>query len=171
MYIVDTEYPICFFMHIQLSTEFALHGLLYIGSHREKSPIQLAEIAAAIKVRESYLRKIFQQLVKADFLEAYKGSSGGYSLRSDPGRISFYDVFKAMEGTPATLRCYADQRDCAMHRSCPITEGFSLALEGFYDQLKRVTLQQVLEDVSMREARVAWMFPSASDQDLVVRSS
>lgn len=145
-------------MQVQLSTEFALHGLLYLAGHKGNHPVQLPEIASATKVKESYLRKLFQQLVKAGVLNAYKGSSGGYSLRLNPDQVSFYDVLKAVEGVPGTFRCYANYRACELHPSCPIVQGFGEAFELFFDRLKRITLANVLNSENVRATAITWMF-------------
>lgn len=144
-------------MQIQLSTEFALHGLLYLAANKGDRPIQLPEIAAATKVKESYLRKLFLQLVKAGILNAYKGSSGGYSLRMNPDQISFYDILKAVEGASGSFRCYADYRSCELHPSCPIIEGFGEAFDLFFDRLKRITLANVLNSEPVKATAITWM--------------
>ncbi len=144
-------------MQVQLSTEFALHGLLYLAAHPERFPIQLPEIAAAIKVKESYLRKLFQQLVKSGILEAYKGSSGGYALKLDAQRISFLDVLEAIEGIPVTLRCYSKQRSCELHPNCPITQNFGTAFQLFFDQLRKINLAQILNDKQVLKTDITWM--------------
>jgi Rrf2 family protein len=144
-------------MQVQLSTEFALHGLLYLARHQGRQPVQLAEIAAVTRVKESYLRKLFQNLVRVGILAASKGAGGGYSLKSSPAEISFYDVLKAVEGEPGFLRCYKTQRGCGLHPACPIISGFSQAFDSFTDQLKLVTLASVLETTTMQLGKVGWM--------------
>jgi Rrf2 family protein len=144
-------------MQVQLSTEFAIHGLLYLARHQHRQPVQLAEIAAATKVKESYLRKLFQNLVRVGILAACKGAGGGYSLNSSPDEISFYDVLKAVEGEPGFLRCYSSQRGCGLHPGCPIISGFSQAFDSFTNQLKLVTLASALETTSRQLGKVGWM--------------
>ncbi len=146
-------------MQIQLSTEFALHGLLYLARHQDRHPVQISEIATAICVRESYLRKLFQNLVRAGILNAYKGASGGYALKMDPEAVSFYDVLEAIEGTPGAFRCYSQQRGCGLHPSCPIVVGFGEAFSDFSDRLKKFTLGHFLEVNEAEAARVSWLQP------------
>ncbi len=148
-------------MQIQLSTEFALHGLLYLAKHQDRQPVQLAEIAASIKVKESYLRKLFQQLVKSEILEAYKGASGGYSLKLDPDQISFYDILKAMEGQPGRYRCYSSQRHCKLLQRCPIISGFAEAFDIFNSHLRKLTIASVLADDAVQDPEVYWLHQSA----------
>jgi Rrf2 family protein len=149
-------------MQVQLSTEFALHGLLYLAQHQIRQPVQLAEIAAATKVKESYLRKLFQNLVKVGILDAYKGASGGYSLKSCPEEISFYDVLKAVEGEPGFMRCYSSQRGCGLHPACPVQFGFSQAFDSFAEQLKQVTLASILKITASQHERAAWLYEAAA---------
>lgn len=144
-------------MQIQLSTEFALHGLLYLARHSDRRPVQLSEIATATCVRESYLRKLFQNLVRAGILDAYKGASGGYSLKLDPDSISFYDVLQAIEGAPGTFRCYSEQRGCGLHPACPIVTGFGEAFSEFSKRLKEFTLGRFLEIEADSLAQVSWL--------------
>jgi len=149
-------------MQIQLSTEFALHGLLYLARHRDRQPIQLSKIAAAICVRESYLRKLFQNLVRAGILDAYKGASGGYSMKLNPAAISFYEVLAAIEGVPGTFRCYSEQRGCGLHPACPIVAGFGEAFSDFSDRLKKFTLGHFLEVNEEQTSKTTWLQPLAS---------
>ena len=148
-------------MQIQLSTEFALHGLLYLARHQRRQPVQLAEIAAATKVKESYLRKLFQNLVKAGILDAYKGSSGGYSLKTSPEEISFYDVLKAIEGEPGFMRCYSDRRGCGLHPDCPVKTGFAQAFDSFTERLKGVTLAEILKTTDPQDRKTEWLNQAA----------
>ena len=149
-------------MQVQLSTEFALHGLLYLSRHRDRQPIQLSEIATATCVRESYLRKLFQNLVRAGILDAFKGAGGGYSLKLDPDLISFYDVLQAIEGTPGAFRCYSTQRGCGLHPACPIIVSFGEAFSDFSSKLKQFTLGRFLESENDRLGEVPWLQPTVS---------
>lgn len=144
-------------MQIQLSTEYALHGLLYLAHHQDRVPIQLTEISAATKVKESYLRKLFQQMVRAGLLDAYKGASGGYALRLRPDQISCYDVFKAVEGSPEPFRCLSEQRTCEARPGCTILSGFAAAFAAFSEQLQGLTLSAILTSKSMKKQNVSWL--------------
>ncbi len=144
-------------MQVQLSTEFALHGLLYLLAQHKRQPVQLAEIAQALQVKASYLRKIFQQMVKAGLLEAYKGASGGYSLKANPDQISFLDVMQAVEGQPGSFRCYARQRACHMHSDCGIIHGFHDAFNLFSEHLRRQTLGSILTSKRTVTEKMAWI--------------
>jgi Rrf2 family protein len=148
-------------MQVQLSTEFALHGLLYLARHEGRQPVQLAEIAAATKVKESYLRKLFQNLVRAGILDAYKGAAGGYSLKACPDEVSFYDVLKAVEGEPGFVRCYSSQRGCGLHPACPVMSGFSQAFDSFTEQLRQVTLASILKSTSSQKEKAQWLHEAA----------
>jgi Rrf2 family transcriptional regulator, iron-sulfur cluster assembly transcription factor len=141
-------------MHVQLSTEFALHGLLYLATIRRQSPVQLPEIAEAIKVKESYLRKLFQQMTRSGLLDAFKGAGGGYLLRKTPDEISLYDVLEAIEGEGNWFRCYAQRRECDLGPTCPIHTAFDEAFKLFISHLREVTLGQIMRDEAMRYSSV-----------------
>jgi Rrf2 family protein len=140
-----------------MSTEFALHGLLYLASRRDSTPIQLPDVAAAIKVRQSYLRKLFQQMVKSGILEAFKGAKGGYRLKRDPAEITFYDVLRTVEGDPGRYHCLARERACELQTDCPINTGFGEAFQLLRDQLKRVTLASILDSRAVAAKPVTWL--------------
>ncbi|RJP80158.1 MAG: Rrf2 family transcriptional regulator [Candidatus Zixiibacteriota bacterium] len=144
-------------MQVQLSTEFALHGLLYLAANSGRRPIQLPEIAQAIRVRESYLRKLFQQLVRAGLVDAYRGAAGGYSLKRDPEEISLHDVLAAVEGTADLYRCYAEQRSCRVARPCPIRGAFAQAYDNFRKSLSRTTLASLLHGEALQSEDVEWL--------------
>lgn len=144
-------------MQIQMSTEFALHGLLYLASRRDSTPIQLPDVAAAIKVRQSYLRKIFQQMVKSGILEAYKGAKGGYRLKRDPAEITFYDVLRTVEGDPGRYHCLAHARACELLTDCPINSGFGEAFRMLRDHLKAMTLASFLNSKDVAAKHVTWL--------------
>jgi Rrf2 family protein len=148
-------------MQIQLSTEFALHGLIYLAKHRGHQPIQLTVIATAICVRQSYLRKLFQNLVRAGILDAYKGAGGGYSMKLDPDQVTFYDVLRAIEGAPGAFRCYSTERGCSMHPHCPIIVGFGEAFSDFSKRLKQFTLADFLDSETVHHHDVPWMQATA----------
>ncbi|MCX6639215.1 MAG: Rrf2 family transcriptional regulator [bacterium] len=142
-------------MHVQLSTEFALHGLLYLATLGRQSPVQLPDVAAAIKVKESYLRKLFQLMTRSGLLDAYKGAGGGYVLRKTPDEITLYDVLQSIEGEGNWFRCYAVRRECDVGSTCPIHSSFNDAFVLFNDHLRSISLEQIMRQEAFKYSS-AW---------------
>jgi Rrf2 family protein len=85
-------------MKVTRSSSYALHALMYMVRHSTQLPATTATIAKAEGIPSDYLAKIFQQLVKAQFVRGLRGKKRGYTFARAPEEISLLDLFEIIEG-------------------------------------------------------------------------
>ena len=83
-------------MRIRGSLEQAICIVLLIST--SSRPVKSSELSKKLNVSDSYLKKIMRQLVKAKIVSSIASKNGGFVLLKTPSRITFLDLFNAIEG-------------------------------------------------------------------------
>ena len=99
-------------MKVTRSSSYALHALMYMVRHSTQLPATTATIAKAEGIPSDYLAKIFQQLVKARFVQAVRGKSRGYVFARPPEQISLLELFEVIEGRTLFDDCPLRHCEC-----------------------------------------------------------
>ncbi|MFW6181285.1 MAG: RrF2 family transcriptional regulator, partial [Spirochaetota bacterium] len=86
-------------MRFSTGLEYAIHGLVYLATVPPGKAVLISEVASAIGVSETYLRKVFQQLSRSGILHSQRGVGGGFWLAREPGEITLKDVVDAIDGS------------------------------------------------------------------------
>ena len=110
------------------TAEYALRAVNFIAEGSGARPLQVGEIAAAIKVPRNYLSKTLHQLARAGVLRSTRGPNGGFVLGKPAGELTLAEVvgpFLPAEGRACVLgraRCN-DAAPCAAHHHWkPVSE-------------------------------------------------
>jgi Rrf2 family protein len=139
-------------VHFSTSIEYAIHGLVYLAVTKSDSPVLVGDIAKAIRVPESYLRKVFQFLVRAGLVASHRGAKGGFSLARDPGEITLRDAVEAIDGTLPFYSCMKAQRKCSVTESCPVSEAFDAARQRMAEVLEATSIRDLARGIAKRSA-------------------
>ena len=92
------------------AASIAVHGMILVArSDKLVNVNQIAELTASSR---HHVAKVFQRLVKDNFINSSRGPSGGFSLKKDPAEISFLDIFEAIEGKIEITKCPLDKPIC-----------------------------------------------------------
>ncbi len=86
-------------------TKYGLKALTYLAAQKEKTPVQIAEIAEHENISQKFLESILLSLRKTGFLGSKKGKGGGYYLIKNPKEIFMTDVMRILEGPIAMVPC------------------------------------------------------------------
>ncbi len=108
-------------------TKYGLKALTYLASHKENTPVQIAEIAENENISQKFLESILLSLRKTGFLGSKKGKGGGYYLIKDPKEILMTDVMRILEGPIAMVPCvslnfYEKCDDCPDEATCSVNK-------------------------------------------------
>jgi|YelNatPaOPRAMG01_1025707.scaffolds.fasta_scaffold00049_105 Rrf2 family protein len=146
-------------MHLSLSTEYAIHSLIYLALQPKGKVTLVTEVARAQGVSETYLAKVFQQLVKAGLVASYRGAKGGFALALPPDQINLRQVITAIEGQQPILRCASDRRGCEPGPDCPIHEAIDHIEMLLWRTLEQTKLSDLAEQMRTRKGKVPWLSP------------
>jgi Rrf2 family iron-sulfur cluster assembly transcriptional regulator len=144
-------------MQISVSTEYAIHSILYMAMHKNHRIVLVSEIGSAQNIPISYLAKVFRILAKTGVVRSFRGSKGGYSLAKSPDQITIREVVEAMEGRTALFESLGERRGCKAGVECKIQETFQAAHNKMYQELERVTFQDLVDDAMEHVSKVEWL--------------
>ncbi len=92
------------------AASIAVHGMILVA--RSDKLVNVNTIAELTSSSRHHVAKVFQRLVKENFITSNRGPSGGFSLKIKPEEISFLDIYEAIEGKIEITRCPLDKPLC-----------------------------------------------------------
>jgi Rrf2 family protein len=137
------------------SIEYAIHGMVYLAVMKPAGAVLVRDIARAIRVPESYLRKVFQFLVRAGLVASHRGAKGGFSLARDPGELTLRHVVEAIDGTLPFYSCQKTTRRCSLIPLCPVSEAFEAARQKMAEVLEATSIKDLAQGIAQRSA--SWL--------------
>lgn len=76
---------------------YGLMAIAQIANASKFEPISIKDISDKTAVSKGYLEQILNDLRNSKIISSKKGKNGGYFLRKPAQKISFYDIFYALE--------------------------------------------------------------------------
>ncbi|MBG0783376.1 MAG: Rrf2 family transcriptional regulator [Bacteroidales bacterium] len=123
------------------AASIALHGMIIVAkAEKMANVILIAELTGSSK---HHVAKIFQRLVKDNFLESHRGPTGGFTLKSDPKDISLLEIYESIEGKIEVTTCPLDKHICPFDK-CIMDNVTRKMTVDFRNHLKSHTLQDYL---------------------------
>lgn len=95
---------------LSVAGSIAIHGMILIG--RSKEALNVAHIAKITGTSRHHVAKVMQRLSKEGYLSSQRGPAGGFSLNKPPEKISFLDIYEAIEGKVIIPECMMDNEVC-----------------------------------------------------------
>lgn len=141
---------------ISKKTKYGLKALIYLARHYDKGPILIADLARDENLPKKFLENILLSLKNNGILQSRKGKGGGYYLGRHPGKITFGQAIRVMEGPLAPVPCvsetaYAKCTECENELTC----GIRLVMKDVRDAMAVIldgtTLADVLEKIETAE--------------------
>jgi Rrf2 family protein len=100
-------------MKLKKATSYALHGLMYMTRHLSQLPVTVDTISKAEGISPNYLARIFQKLVKAEFVKLAGPPGKGYTFVKPPNNTNLLDLFEAMEDGDLFDDCFMRHCQCS----------------------------------------------------------
>jgi len=115
-------------------------------------PVTSFEIAEAVGINSSKLRKILSMLVKNGIVESNAGTSGGFKLKKNPSAIHLQEIYCAIEDRKAF---HLDVRKESIKKnSLPdklnfyFLDLFAEVQVEIEDKMKNITLQSIVNKIN-----------------------
>lgn len=89
-------------MKLKLFTDYALHALIYLAEHPDRTVTAL-EIAQHYGLSRDHVVKVVQELQRHGFVTARRGRGGGSVLARSAAEISLLEVINTFEGSNGLL--------------------------------------------------------------------
>lgn len=124
---------------ISEAASIAVHGMVLIA--KSDDIINVHSIAEKICSSKHHVAKVLQRLVKENFITSQRGPSGGFILKKSPSKISFLDIYEAIEGKVEVSKCPLDKPDCPFD-NCIMNNVTNEMEHSFKQYLKSQTLDK-----------------------------
>lgn len=126
---------------ISETAEYSLRIILWMAHTKE--PQTTGTIANGTRIPEDYLRKVLQQLVRADLVTSRRGRGGGFDLQADPYELSVLDVVERIDPIQKIHTCPLGlvEHGCSL---CPLHSGLNDATERLREALAKQKLSALL---------------------------
>jgi DNA-binding IscR family transcriptional regulator len=117
---------------MQVSTKFtiAIHLLVAVEYFKDDYKITSSFLASSIGANPVIVRNIMSALTAANLIDVKRGP-GGISLKKPLDKISFLDVYKAVEKKEKIFRFHEDPNP-----QCPVGSHIHEALDGSLEELQ-----------------------------------
>jgi Rrf2 family transcriptional regulator, iron-sulfur cluster assembly transcription factor len=100
--------------------DYAIRGMLYLARQPQNKVSLISEIAAAARVPQSFLSKIFQNFNKIGLVRSTRGVGGGFTLGRPAARITLFEIVEAVEGPIRPNLCVLADHACSFKGSCKV---------------------------------------------------
>ncbi len=145
-------------MKLSTRSRYGLRAMLVLAMHEGTDPVMTKEIAEKQNLPVTYLEQLMLTLRKSGLVNATRGAKGGYVLARDPKAIPLVEIVEVLEG-PLDIADCADVPSCCLDASaCALKDIFTRANKALYDVFDEVSLAQLAEDQSSREASLVPMY-------------
>lgn len=123
------------------AASIALHGMILVAkAEKMANVLHIAELTGSSK---HHVAKIFQRLVKDNFLESHRGPSGGFTLKKDPKDITLLQIYESIEGKIEITTCPLDKHICPFDK-CIMDNVTTKMTTDFRKHLESNTLEDYL---------------------------
>ena len=120
-------------MKISTKGRYALRMMTDLAEHQGEGFVALKDIAARQGISKKYLEQIIPILNRSDFLQANRGSQGGYRLAKAPKDYTVKDVLELTEGSLSPVACLdTTPVGCERSETCvtlPLWKGLAEVIE------------------------------------------
>lgn len=97
-------------MKVSTRGRYALRLMIDLAHHRNEGYVSLKEISARQDITVRYLEQIIAILLKAGFVQSFRGKAGGYRLSRHPREYTTEEILKLTEGSPSAYFLHGSPR-------------------------------------------------------------
>jgi Rrf2 family protein len=133
-------------MGLQLThgSDYAIRAMMYLAARPPAELSSLRDVGREQNIPESFLAKIFQNLVHAGLVVSKPGAHGGFALARSASRISVAQVMQAMNGPLSLNRCVLWPETCERSSSCTMHKVWVRAQERLMEVLEKVSFADLV---------------------------
>jgi Rrf2 family iron-sulfur cluster assembly transcriptional regulator len=130
---------------LSTTAEYSLRALISLA-HQPSQAILGRDLAESSGVPPSYLSKILLLLKKGGFVQAARGTGGGYRLGRPPETVRLMDVVEFIDGAAARPGCFLSGSDaCSDDDPCAAHDRWASVRDQYVAFLESTTLADVSE--------------------------
>lgn len=145
-------------MRLTTYTDYALRVLMFVAVKQE-GLATITEISKAYDVSRNHLMKVVHELGVGGYLETIRGKNGGLRLARPADEINIGRIVRECEQNTVLVECFQeDGGDCRITGVCMLRKVLRDALNAFFAELDRYTLEDLIKP--KRELERVLAFPA-----------
>ena len=130
---------------LSTTAEYAIRALLSHAHEPDRATLG-RDLAASSGVPANYLSKILLDLKKGGFVQAVRGTGGGYRLGRPPEEVRLMDVVEFVDGAAARPGCFLAGSDaCSDDDPCMAHDRWAAVRDRYVAFLETTTLADASE--------------------------
>ena len=132
-------------MMVSKALDYALRSLKYMAQNSERQFFGVKEIAEKLDVSRSYLGKVLQGLVQADYLISQTGPGGGFGLTPEVTQASLLEILRHLDGNDLESQCVLGLGVCEEDNPCPVHHVWKKGRKEILAQLANTTVGDTVD--------------------------
>ena len=133
-------------MRLTTRTNLAARVLMFCAVNAGRT-VRSGDIAQACNASANHLAQVIHNLQLHGFVDTQRGRSGGLHLALPADQISIGRLFRVFESGVPFAECFAPATNtCPLCNTCRLRSYITRAVEAFYTELDKVTLQELVQD-------------------------
>jgi Rrf2 family protein len=130
---------------LSTTAEYSLRALISLA-HRSDQAVLGRDLAESSGVPANYLSKILLLLKRGGFVQAARGTGGGYRLGRPPDQVRLMDVVELIDGAAARPGCFLSGSDaCSDDDPCAAHDRWAAVRDRYVAFLESTTLADITE--------------------------
>jgi Rrf2 family protein len=130
---------------LSTTAEYALRALILLAREPDRATLG-RDLAVSSGVPANYLSKILLELKKAGFVQAVRGTGGGYRLGRPPDEVRLMDVVEFIDGKAARPGCFlAGTEACSDDDPCLAHDRWAAVRDQYVAFLESTSLAEASE--------------------------
>ena len=122
-------------------SEYALIALRHLQRNDDMLSTS-REISQMYMIPREVLAKVLQKMVKLNYIDAYKGTSGGYKLKKSLKKIRLVEFIEKMEGPLGLVDCNIND-NCDQISHCTIKMPINKINENIKSVLNKIKIADI----------------------------
>ena len=133
-------------MGLQLThgSDYAIRAMMYLAARPAGEVSSLRDVGREQNIPESFLAKIFQNLVHSGLVVGRPGPGGGFALARPCSAITVAQVVQAIDGPFSLNRCVLWPQTCERSERCTMHKVWVRAQERLMDVLEKVSFADLV---------------------------
>ena len=127
------------------SASYAMRMLVQLALAREGRHISLTTVSAATGISRKFLEQLAAPLRRAGIIVSRSGKDGGYRLAVKPHTLTVRQVFEAIHGPFAPVRCVANPQACYRSGHCECRLVYLKMAEAVNAVLDEITIERLVK--------------------------
>lgn len=134
------------------SSKYAIKAVIYLAHQSdEEHKILVKDMHEKVKVSESYLAKLLQELARHGIVSSTKGRRGGFYITEENKKRSLMDIVKVIDGEEGVNSCILGISNCDMENPCPLHHLVGPGKTAFNKVLEQTSLKDLTDQLPEQE--------------------